>query len=80
LIYRQLNASHVDLWFIIPYLLFAIFLATRARALKRRVAELVDVAAYRAGLQRVMRRGRVAPRKSAPRVDVPLSIDPAARV
>src|SRR5207253_5794325 len=46
LIYRQLNTSYVALWFIVPYLLFAIFLATRARALKRRVAELVDVAAY----------------------------------
>ncbi|HWX15996.1 MAG TPA: glycosyltransferase, partial [Chthoniobacterales bacterium] len=41
LIYRQLNTSHVDLWFIVPYLLFVVFLATRARALKRRVAELV---------------------------------------
>jgi glycosyltransferase involved in cell wall biosynthesis len=80
LIYRQLNTSHVDLWFIVPYSLFAIFLVTRARALKRRVGELVDVAAYRAGLQRVMRRGGVAPRKSAPQIDVPLSIDPAARV
>ena len=72
LIYRQLNTSHVDLWFIVPYLLFAIFLATRARALKRRVAELVDVAAYRAGLQRVLRRGGIAPRKPAPQADVSL--------
>ena len=80
LIYRQLNTSHVDLWFIVPYLLFVVFLATRARALKRRVAELVDVAAYRAGLQRVLRRGGIAPRKPAPQADVPLSIDPAARV
>ena len=81
LIYRQLNTSHVDLWFIVPYLLFVVFLATRARALKRRVAELVDVAAYRAGLQRVLRRGGIAPRKPAPpQADVPLSVDPAARV
>jgi len=80
LIYRQLNTSHVDLWFIVPYLLFVVFLATRARALKRRVAELVDVAAYRAGLQRVLRRGGIAPRKPAPQADVPLSIDPAARI
>ena len=58
LIYRQLNSSHVDLWSIIPYSLFAIFLAFRARALKARVAELVDAAAYRAGLQRVRRRGK----------------------
>jgi hypothetical protein len=38
------------------------FLATRARALKSRVAELVDLAAFRAGLQRVLRKGKpVAP-------------------
>jgi len=58
LIYRQLNASHIDLWFIVPYSLFLIFLATRARVLRKRVAELVDVAAYRAGLQRITRRGK----------------------
>jgi glycosyltransferase involved in cell wall biosynthesis len=56
LIYRQLNSSHVDLWSIIPYSLFAIFLAFRARALKARVAELIDAAAYRAGLQRITKR------------------------
>ena len=54
LIYRQLNAPHIDLWSIIPYALFLIFLATRARALKKRVAELVDAAALRAGLQRIL--------------------------
>src|SRR5437588_1884299 len=48
LIYRQLNVSHLDLWSIGVYLLFLLFLWTRARALKSRVAELVDVAAYRA--------------------------------
>src|SRR6058998_4019215 len=47
LIYRQLNISHVDLWFIGFYLLFLLFLATRARALKSRVAELVELAAHR---------------------------------
>jgi len=31
-------------------------------------------------LQRVLRRGGIAPRKPAPQADVPLSIDPAARV
>jgi hypothetical protein len=51
LVYRQLNISHIDLWFIIPYALFLVFLATRARLLKSRVAELVDLAAQRAGLQ-----------------------------
>ena len=58
LIYRQLNISHIDLWFLVPYLLFLVFLWTRARLLKSRVAELVDLAAYRAGLQRVIRRGK----------------------
>jgi glycosyltransferase involved in cell wall biosynthesis len=60
LIYRQLNASHIDYWFIIPYSLFLIFLATRARFLKKRVAELIDVAAHRAGLQRISKRGKPA--------------------
>jgi glycosyltransferase involved in cell wall biosynthesis len=69
LIYHQLNASHLDLRFIIPYSLFVIFLATRARALKKRVAELVDVAAYRAGLQRLSRRAQ--PAKPAPSPQAP---------
>src|SRR6202162_6396204 len=80
LIYRQLNTSHVEIWSIVAYLVFLVFLGTRARALKSRVAELVDLAAHRAGLQRVLRRGGVAPRKPAPEAEVPLSIDPAARV
>src|SRR5256714_146358 len=79
LIYRQPNTSHVDLWFIIPYGLFLIFLATRARALKSRVAELVDLAAYRAGLERVTRRGKVASAKTEPQLEVPINTDPAAR-
>jgi hypothetical protein len=41
-------------------LFFLGFLATRARVLKSRVAELVDLAARRAGLQRVPRQGKVA--------------------
>ncbi|HEY6069944.1 MAG TPA: glycosyltransferase, partial [Chthoniobacterales bacterium] len=49
-IYRQLHASHLDLWSVIPYSLFLLFLWSRARALKSRVAELVDLAAHRAGL------------------------------
>ena len=60
-IYRQLHASHLDLWSVIPYSLFLIFLATRARALKSRVAELVDLAAHRAGLQRIDKRNIPAP-------------------
>jgi len=72
LIYRQLNVSHVDLWFVVPYLLFLVFLWTRARLLKSRVAELVDLAAHRAGLQRVMRRGKIAS-EATPRIQVPLN-------
>jgi glycosyltransferase involved in cell wall biosynthesis len=71
LIYRQLNISHVDLWFIIPYSLFLVFLGTRARLLKSRVAELVDLAAQRAGLQPVMRRDKIANTKPAPQVQIP---------
>jgi glycosyltransferase involved in cell wall biosynthesis len=56
IIYHQLNISHLDLRVIIPYALFLGFLATRARALKKRVGELVDLAAYRAGLQRITRK------------------------
>lgn len=56
LIYRQLNRSHLDLWFLIPYLCFVIFLAVRARRLKQRVAEVIDLAARRIGLQRIFRR------------------------
>jgi hypothetical protein len=79
-IYRQVNLSHVDLWFIIPYSLFLIFLATRARALKSRVAELVDMAAHRAGLQRVLHRARNGERESGPEMEVPMGADPAARI
>jgi len=71
LIYRQLNISHVDLWVLVPYVLFLVFLWTRARLLKSRVAELVDLAAHRAGLHRVMRRGKVAGSESTPQVEMP---------
>ncbi len=71
LIYRQLNISHVDLWFIIPYLLFLVFLGTRARLLKSRVAELVDLAGQRAGLQWVMRQRKIGKTESTPQVQIP---------
>jgi len=58
LIYHQVNVGRVDLWPIGFYLAFLGFLGTRARALKSRVAELVDLAAFRAGLQRVSRKGK----------------------
>ena len=79
LIYRQLNVSHVELWSIAAYVLFLLFLWTRARALKSRVAELVDAAALRAGLQRVTRRQKIAKpaavAEPAPAINV---TDPAA--
>ncbi len=74
LVYRQLNISHVDLWFIIPYLLFVIFLMTRARALKSRVAELVDLAARHAGLERIVRRDKKAKLESTPEGQVPIEV------
>jgi hypothetical protein len=79
LIYRQLNVSHFDLWSIGAYLLFLFFLWTRARALKSRVAELVDLAANRAGLQRVIRRGKIVSTDSTVEVQVPVNVtDPAS--
>ncbi|HZI31938.1 MAG TPA: hypothetical protein VFF11_06335, partial [Candidatus Binatia bacterium] len=79
-IYRQLHTSHLDLWSLIPFLIFLIFLASRARALKSRVAELIDLAAHRAGLQRMTRKGVVVP----PAIPVQAleamhAADPAAR-
>ena len=71
LVYRQLNVSHVDFWFTVPYLFFLLFLATRARVLKSRVAELVDLAARRAGLQRVPRRGKIEGSELARQVKIP---------
>ncbi len=63
-IYRALySPSHIDLWTLVPYAIFLIFLYRRARALKRRVAELVDLAAYRTGMTRVSGRGQ--PQKQA---------------
>jgi glycosyltransferase involved in cell wall biosynthesis len=81
LIYRHVDLAHVDLWSVVPYSLFLLFLATRARALKSRVAELVDLAAHRAGLQRVLRRRPAAePEVTTPQVEAPITADPAARV
>jgi GT2 family glycosyltransferase len=74
LVYRQLNISHVDLWFIIPYVLFVVFLGTRARVLKSRVAELVDLAAQRAGLERIIRLNKKSKLESAPTVQVPMDV------
>jgi len=79
LIYRQLNVSHLDLWSIGVYLLFLFFLWTRARALKSRVAELVDLAADRAGLRRITRRDKTPSIDSTVEVQVPVNVtDPAS--
>jgi hypothetical protein len=56
LIYRYLNSAGPELRILIPYGLFLLFLGTRARRLKKRVAEIVDVAAFRIGLERLTRR------------------------
>ncbi|MDQ6809219.1 MAG: glycosyltransferase [Verrucomicrobiota bacterium] len=53
LIYRQLVAPGLTFWTVIPYLAFVGILYARARRLKARVAELVDLAAHRAGLHRI---------------------------
>ena len=56
-------AQHFPPRSLVPHSLraFLVFLATRARALKSRVAELVDLAALRAGLQRIPRKARRHP-------------------
>lgn len=56
LAYQQLHAGHFSPWPWLLYLCFVFFLAVRARSLKSRVAELVDLAAYRAGLQGIRRK------------------------
>ena len=78
-IYRQLHTSHLDLWSVIPFCLFLVFLASRARALKARVAELVDLAAYRAGLQRMTRRGVAVPPAVPAQALEAMQTDSAAR-
>ena len=79
LIYHQLNVSHIDLWSIFFYVLFLGFLATRARALKSRVAELVDLAALRAGLQRVARKPKTVVPAAEPELEVAANAtDPAS--
>ncbi len=51
LIYHQLHTGAVDWLLIALYSVFLVFLAFRMRRLRERIAELVDVAAHRAGLQ-----------------------------
>ncbi len=66
LIYHVLNTRHVPLLFAVPYGLFMIFLATRAQRLRSRVAELIDLAAYRIGLTLVTTKREKEKRTSSP--------------
>jgi hypothetical protein len=75
LIYRQLGRSHADLWSIILYGCFVLFLLIRAHRLRLRVAELVDLAAFRVGLQRILRRRRKAPLVASPQLDLPAKVN-----
>ncbi|MEP6811114.1 MAG: glycosyltransferase, partial [Chthoniobacterales bacterium] len=64
LIYHVLSIGGAELPFVGAYFLFIVFLAVRARVLKRRVAELVDLAAHRVGMQWIGR-ARGTPAKEA---------------
>ncbi|MDP9099278.1 MAG: glycosyltransferase [Verrucomicrobiota bacterium] len=67
-IYHQLHAGHLDVWLLALYFCFLLFLGNRARRLKARVAEMVDVAAYRAGLQPIARK-TARPKAAAAKVE-----------
>jgi hypothetical protein len=58
LLYRRAFASLDDFWLWTIYVIFLIVLAQRSWRLKRRVADLVIVAASRCGLQRMRRAQR----------------------
>ena len=66
--YHALQTGHVHYWLIGLYVGFVVFLAERARRLKSRVAEIVDLAAWRAGLQRI-RRTTARAEVAAPKVE-----------
>jgi len=53
--YHALQTGHLQFWLLGLYAVFILFLAIRAYRLKSRVAEIVDLAAFRAGLQRIRR-------------------------
>ena len=55
LMYHQLSTSSWDQWTLLTYTIFICFLTFRAIRLRRRVAQLVDLAAYRIGLLRMAR-------------------------
>ena len=53
--YHALQTGHLHYWVLGLYFVFVLFLAVRAQRLRSRVAEIVDLAAHRAGLQRIRR-------------------------
>ncbi|MGI8820429.1 MAG: glycosyltransferase [Chthoniobacterales bacterium] len=67
LIYHYLNTRSSDAWPLVPYFAFVGFLAWRSRRLQRRVGELIDLAAFRIGLQRIGRTDHTAEATSAAR-------------
>ncbi len=56
-LYRYLNAGQIDLWFVVPYAAIVAFLIFRARRLERRINELIDLAAHKLGLARMLKTG-----------------------
>ncbi|MFL6568968.1 MAG: glycosyltransferase [Chthoniobacterales bacterium] len=70
LTYHALNVGSVDVIALLGYGVFLLFLWNRGRTLKSRVAELVDLAAHRVGLQRITR----------PRAATELSLEKPATV
>ena len=55
LIYHFLNTRQVPVVFVGPYVAFLAFLAVRGHRLRSRVAELVDLAAHRLNMRRLIR-------------------------
>jgi GT2 family glycosyltransferase len=66
--YHALITGHLQYWLLALYAIFVLFLGIRAYRLKSRVAEIVDVAAHRAGLQRI-RRERVPAKITSAKVE-----------
>ncbi len=70
LTYHMLNVAQPDLIAWLVYGGFVVFLALRARLLKRRVAELVDLAAHRVGLQWLSPTATPSPAPAAEPVEI----------
>lgn len=54
LLWRQFFVSVDDLWLWVPYVFLLVWLTLRARRLRKRVAQLVEAAARRCGLDRMV--------------------------